>query len=153
MRRISLLVIALAMLALAQTACGRIASSSPTETLKAFNKAMQTKDVAAIKKTLSKHSLQIIEVEAHLRDDQTLDDAIRTGLEKVPPDLKLPEMRNEKIKGDTAAVEVKDEQKRLWFPVSFVREDGQWKIAYDKAMRDPSHKMRGKPFVDAMPEQ
>jgi len=138
--------------ALALTACGWGAGSSPTATMKEFNKAMKQKDKEALKKTLSKSSLQTIEVESKL-GDETLDDAIQASLDKAPVDLPLPEMRNEVIKGNTATVEVKDEQKKLWFPVSFVKEDEQWKIAYDKAMRDPSHKMHGKPFYDAMPDK
>lgn len=137
---------------LAASACGWGAGSSPTATLEAFNQAMRKKDSAAIKKTLSKRSLEIIGLEAKLAE-QSLDEAIQEGLAKVPPDFKTPEMRNEKIKGNTATVEVKDEEKHLWFPVSFVKEDEQWKIAYDKAMRDPSHKMHGKPFVDAIPDK
>jgi len=138
--------------ALAVAACGWGAGSSPTATMKEFNKAMKQKDKEAVKKMLSKASLQTIEVDARLADE-TLDDALQTGLDKAPSDMKLPEMRNEVIKGNTATVEVKDEQKKLWFPVSFVKEDEQWKIAYDKAMRDPSHKMHGKPFYDAMPDK
>ncbi len=84
---------------------------------------------------------------------ETLNDAIQSSLDKAPADLQLPEMRNELIKGNKATVEVKDEQKKLWFPVSFVKEDEQWKIAYDKAMRDPSHKMHGKPFTDQMSDK
>ncbi len=139
-------------IAFAASACGLGGGSSPTATLEAFNKAMRQKDAAAMKKTLSKASLDIIEVEARL-GDQSLDEAIQAGLDKVPADFKTPEMRNEKIKGNTATVEVKDEEKRLWFPVSFVKEGEQWKIAYDRAMRDPSHTMHGRPFADAMPSQ
>lgn len=140
-------------IALTVAACGWGAGSSPTATMKDFNKAMQKKDKEAVKKMLSKASLQTIEVNARLADE-TLDDALQTGLDKAPSDMKLPEMRNEIIKKDgTALIEVKDEEKKVWFPVRFVKEDGQWKIAYDYAMRDPSHKARGKAFDDAMPNK
>ncbi len=153
LRRINILAITLAAVTLSATACNWSAGSSPTATMKEFNKAMQKKDKEAVKKMLSKASLQTIEVDARLADE-TLDDALQTGLDKVPPDLKLPEMRNEIIKKDgTAFIEVKDEQKKVWFPVKFVKESGQWKIAYDYAMRDPSHRARGKAFVDAMPDK
>ncbi len=152
LQQINILVIALAAVSLAATACNWSAGSSPTATMKEFNKAMHKKDKEAVKKMLSKASLQVIEVDARL-GDETLDDAIQSGLNKVPSDLKLPEMRNEKIKGNTATIEVKDEEKRLWFPVAFVKEGGQWKIAYDHAMRDPSHQARGRAFVDAMPDK
>lgn len=151
MRRINILAISLAAILLG--ACSWGAGSSPTATMKEFNKAMQRKDKEAVKKMLSKASLQTIEVDARLADE-TLDDAIQTGLNKVPPDMKLPEMRNEVIKKDgTAFIEVKDDEKKIWFPVKFVKEDAQWKIAYDYAMRDPSHRSRGKTFVDAMPDK
>ncbi len=152
MQRINVLAVSLTA-TIALGACSWGASSSPTATMKEFNQAMQKKDKEAVKKTLSKASLQTIEVDARLADE-TLDEAIQTGLDKVPPDVKLPEMRNETIKKDgTAFIEIKDEEKQAWFPVKFVKEDDQWKIAYDYAMRDPSHKVRGKAFVEAMPDK
>ncbi|MFN2454494.1 MAG: hypothetical protein ABR577_09760 [Pyrinomonadaceae bacterium] len=147
MRRINFLAIPLAAILLG--ACSWGAGSSPTATMKEFNTAMRKKDKEAVKRMLSRASLQTIEVDARLADE-TLDDAIQTGLDKTPADLKLPEMRNEVIKkDDTAFIEVKDEEKKVWFPVKFVKEEGRWKIAYDYAMRDPSHKARGRTVADA----
>ncbi len=152
LRRINILAVMLVAVSLGAAACNRSTGSSPTAAMKEFNQAMRKKDKEAVKKMLSKASLRVIEVDARL-GEETLDDAIQTGLDKAPADLKLPEMRNEKIKGNTATIEVKDEEKRLWFPVAFVKENGQWKIAYDHAMRDPSHQARGRAFVDAMPDK
>jgi hypothetical protein len=44
----------------------------------------------------------------------------------------MPETRNEKIDGDTATLEVKDDKKDKWETIHFAKEDGEWKLALDK---------------------
>ena len=51
---------------------------------------------------------------------------------------KMPELRNEKITGDTATVEMKRDKSDKWDTVPFVKEDGEWKIAFDRLVVTPS---------------
>ena len=127
-RKMFALVGALMALALAAAACGGKAGSSPTATAKAFYDAVKAKDVAGIKATMSKNSLDMMEKFAKMQN-KSLDDAL-----KEPNNSKMPasfESQNEKINGDTATLEVKDENGK-WDSLPFVKEDGQWKIALDK---------------------
>ncbi|HEX8709712.1 MAG TPA: hypothetical protein VF723_15840 [Pyrinomonadaceae bacterium] len=129
-RRTAALMIALMSLALAAAGCNKGAGSSPTATAKAFADAARAKDVEGIKKALSKGSLTMLEGFAKMQN-KTLDEAL-----KQPSNSNMPanfESRNEKITGDTATLEVKDE-KGAWEAIPFVKEDGQWKIALDKAI-------------------
>jgi hypothetical protein len=48
----------------------------------------------------------------------------------------MPETRNEKINGDMATLEVKNEKTDKWDPLPFVKENGEWKIALDKFLED-----------------
>jgi hypothetical protein len=130
-RKIFALVVALTSLALAAAACGNKAGSSPTATAKAFYDAVKAKDVAAIKNTMSKSSLDMMEKFAKMQN-KSLDEALKDpNSSSAPPAF---EAQNEKIEGDTATLEVKNE-KGKWDKLPFVKEDGRWKIALDKAMQ------------------
>jgi spore germination protein GerM len=112
-------------------------TSSPTSALKAFYEAQKNKkDVAAYKKTLSKGSLAMLEQGAKERN-KTLDEALKEALadptSKTPT---MPETRNEKIDGDTATLEVQDDQSKRWSTMYFVKEDGDWKVALDKTLTE-----------------
>jgi hypothetical protein len=120
-------VVALAALALVAAACSK-AGSSPTATAKAFYDATKAKDVAGMKNSLSKGSLAMMESFAKM-DKKSLDDFLKEP-QSTPPGTF--ESRNEVITGDTATLELKDE-KGKWDKIPFVKENGQWKIALDKA--------------------
>ncbi|MEZ5345573.1 MAG: DUF4878 domain-containing protein [Pyrinomonadaceae bacterium] len=106
-----------------------VASKSPTEVMTAYIEALKKKDAAVIKASLSKASIKGYE-ESAKANDKTLDEMIASG-EDVS-DKKMPEMRNERITGDTATVEVKMDEAEKWETIPFVKEDGSWKIAFDK---------------------
>ncbi|HEX8421805.1 MAG TPA: hypothetical protein VF634_00240, partial [Pyrinomonadaceae bacterium] len=56
----------------------------------------------------------------------------KTGMERKPMPDKMPASRNEKINGNDATLEIQDGESGRWDTVTFVKEDGQWKIALDK---------------------
>ena len=119
----------------AVTACSLLNSSSPTKTFKAFFEASKKKDTAGIKKTLSKGTVDMFDKLAKEQDKST-DDMLK-GLDKDDnKDEKIPETRNEKITGDTATLEVKNEKTDKWDTLPFVKENGEWKIALDKFLED-----------------
>ena len=130
-RKITALVGALIALALVAAACNKGGGSSPTATAKAFYDAAKARDAGAIKATMSKGSLEMMEKFAAMQN-KSLDDALKEPSSSPPP--ANFESRNEKITGDTATLEVKDE-KGNWESIPFVKEDGAWKIALDKAFQ------------------
>lgn len=124
-RIFTLMVTALMAMAL-MAACGGKKASTPTEAFKSFYEASKSKDVATLKRLMSKDTLAEMEKEAKGENksvDQFLSDESQKGLPAT-----LPETRNEKIDGDKATVEVKGESNN-WHPFPFVKEDGEWKIA------------------------
>ena len=122
----------LLMLALAGCKFG----SSPTATFKAFFEAQQKKDVAGMKKNLSKTSLAIMEKSAK-EQNKTIDDAIKEQLENPASKTdKIPETRNEKIKGNEATLELHNEDTNKWDTMYFVKEDSAWKIALDRTIEE-----------------
>lgn len=122
----------MAMLALINTACSKGGGgSSPTATAKAFYDAAKSKDVQGMKNALSKGSLAVMESFAKL-DNKSLDEMLKEPSGTPPATF---ESRNEVIKGDTATLEVKN-NKGAWEKTPFVKEDGQWKLALDKALEE-----------------
>ena len=119
--------------------CGGAAqpAASPTDVLKTFIEASKKKDVEAIKKTLSKGSLDLAE-EAAKKQNITVDELFKKDDTKMSEEL--PELRNEKIEGDTATVEVKDNVGG-YDTLPFVRENGGWKLAFDKYQQAMIKKM------------
>lgn len=103
-------------------------NASPTDVLKNFVEASKKKDIEAIKKTLSKGSLELAEKSAK-EENTTVEERFKRDNAMMPDEF--PETRNERVEGDAASVEVKD---RIggYDTIPFVRENGAWKIAFDK---------------------
>ena len=98
--------------------------ASPLETFQTYTKAMKQKDTTTMKLLLSSESIKMHEQEAKARG-LTLDDVVKSQT-LVGVDQKTVEFRNEKIDGDKATLEVKNQG--AWVTVPFVREDSVWKI-------------------------
>jgi hypothetical protein len=98
---------------------------SPTATYKAFQEANKRKDYEAFKKHFSKGSLALISEEAK-KQNKTVDDFVKEQVDTVSHD---EQVTGEQINGDSAIVELKDENSSIKLPM--VKEDGEWKIAYD----------------------
>jgi uncharacterized lipoprotein len=129
--KIKAVIMAVLAVALATAACNKGGASSPTAAFKAFYEASKKKDVEAARKMFSKRTLELFEVQAKAQS-KTVEDMLKAGLERKPMPEKMPETRNEKINGDEATLEIKDDESSRWDTLTFVKEDGQWKIALDK---------------------
>ena len=128
-------VVAGALLIFAAVACN-LTSSSPTSTFKTFFEAQKKKDVPAMKKTLSKGSIDMIEKAAKAQN-KSVDDALKEGFESPGAKSdKMPETRNEKIDGENATLEVQDDDTKKWSKIYFVKEEKEWKIALDKTIEE-----------------
>jgi len=115
---------------LAVTACSLLSGSTPTATFKKFFEASKKKDVPGIRQTLSKGSLEMFDKFAK-EQNKTMDEMLK-DVDKDNKAEKIPETRNEKIDGDTATLEIKNEKTGKWDTLPFVKEEKEWKIAFDK---------------------
>lgn len=133
-KRIGIALVALAMVVIAVAGCGWLGGSSPTAAMLSFYEASRNQDTTAMKKYLSKASIDMMEKMAKERN-KSLDEYLKDGkLGRGDKDPKVPEVRNEKIDGDKATLEIKDAERDKWETIPFVKEDGSWKIALDKFM-------------------
>ena len=119
---------------LAASACSLLNRSTPTATFKTFYEASKKKDAAGMKKTLSKGTLDMFDKLAKEQNKST-DDMLKE-VDKDDKSEKMPETRNEKINGDTATLEVKNDKTDKWDTLPFAKENGEWKIALDKFLED-----------------
>ena len=133
MLRKTLFVIAICLLAVA---AGCKSSPPPSATFKTYFEAQKKKDIAGMKQTLSKTSLKMMEASAK-QQQTTIDKMIERQLENPASSIdKFPETRNEKVTGDNATIELKNEDANRWDTMYFVKEDGAWKIALDRTMEE-----------------
>jgi hypothetical protein len=118
------LALALALTTLAAVGCNK-GGSSPTATYKAAYNAMKNKDVAAFKKVMTKKDLQEME-DAAKKVKKSSDDMLKDLMNAIPVP-KSDESKDEKISGDNATLQVKND-KDAWETINFVKEDGEWKM-------------------------
>jgi hypothetical protein len=108
--------------------------NSPSGVLKQYVAASQKQDIAAMKVLLSKGSLELIEKSAKAQNSTTDELLRRESAVKIQ---NAPETRDEKIEGETATVEIKNETTGAFdMKMPFVREGGAWKIARDRYIEE-----------------
>jgi hypothetical protein len=108
--------------------------NTPGDALKQYVAASQKGDIETMRHLLSKGSLELIEKSAKAQGTTT-DEILRK--ESSVKIQNAPEVKNEKIEGDTATVEIKNETNGAFdMKMPFVREDGAWKIARDKYIEE-----------------
>lgn len=111
------------------TKTGSVKQSTPSEAGESFINSIKNKDKAAFKNLMSKDSVEILNAAASEKK-MTLDDLLDKQFFPNTPVPAKYEQRGEKITGDKATVELKDE-KGEWSPMTFVKENGVWKVSLE----------------------
>jgi len=124
------------------------AALSPTQTVKAYHEAGNKKDIAGVKKHLSKGSMNMMEQGAKALG-KTVDDAIKDQLAMVAQAGITPTYGKETITGDTATVEVTAQGQTVSMPL--IKEDGVWKLAIDKLIQNMGAPVGGGPTMEGPP--
>ncbi|MCC7307393.1 MAG: DUF4878 domain-containing protein [Acidobacteria bacterium] len=104
---------------------GESKPESPIETFKTYTKAIKNKDITTMKLLLSKDSMRMNEMEAKSRGIP-VDDVVKNET-LFSENQRTVKMRNEKIDGDKATLEVENSF-GAWETVPFIKEDGVWKL-------------------------
>lgn len=98
---------------------------TPIDTFKTYTKAIKAKDVATMRLLLSAETMKMNELEAQARG-VSVDEIVKNDT-LFSEDQKTVKLRNEKIEGDKATLEVQNTF-GTWETVPFIKEDGVWKI-------------------------
>jgi hypothetical protein len=118
-------------LLLAASCSSQIAGSnenSPTGAYKRLYAAVKAKNTEAIKKELTKSSVDFGSMFAQ-RSGKTLEQAYENGFTATTFSPTLPEVRDERIKDNMGAIEVWNSKDKVWEDLPFIYEDGAWKLA------------------------
>ena len=99
--------------------------ATPTEAYKTAHAARQKKDVALLKRAMSKDALEFFEMMTE--PGKTIDDTLLKLTET--PQAATDESRNEKISGDKATIEYPDANGK-WKTMDFVKEGSDWKLTF-----------------------
>jgi hypothetical protein len=112
--------------------CGNTTSSpvadTPTEAYKRLYNAVKSKNTDEIKKSVSSTTLQFAEMAAQ-RQGKTLETVLENGFTATTFSQTMPEIRDERVKGNFGAVEVWNSKDSVWEDLPFVFEDGAFKLA------------------------
>jgi hypothetical protein len=111
---------------------GGMNDNSPTGAYKRLYAAVKAKNTEAIKKELTKSSVDFGAMFAE-RYGKSLDQAYENGFTATTFSPTLPEIRDERIKDNMGAVEVWNSKDRTWEDLPFMYEDGAWKLAVGDA--------------------
>jgi hypothetical protein len=106
-----------------------VSLATPTDTYKTGYAARQKKDIATLKRVMSKDALEFL-TEIGKEEQKTLDDQLKTLADR--PQAPTAETRNEKISGNRATLEYLDE-KGKWVTMDFAKDGNDWKIDLPKA--------------------
>jgi flagellar hook-associated protein FlgK len=104
-----------------------IQKDSPIGVLKTFTDAKNSKDAETMKQCLSKNTLETMtNVAKH--NGFTLEEELKKGNTTPLNNPTMPEVRNEKIDAQIATIEIKRHSRDPWNKLTFVKEDGRWKM-------------------------
>lgn len=127
-------------LAVLGIACGPQASGNyatndtPTDAYKRLYAAVKSKDTNAIKAEMSKQSIAFVESAAAMQK-KTIEEVYSNGLTGSTFSDSLPEIRDERVKDNMAAVEVYNSKEKKWEDLPYVLEDGKWKLGIGDAFK------------------
>ena len=103
-------------------------AKTPTEAYRMLFAAVKSQDPVKIKSMLSLGSMGLAEM-ASGQQKKPVEEVIKNGFTETTFADDYPQMRDERIKDNFAAVEVWSEKSKRWEDVPFVMEDGSWKVA------------------------
>lgn len=107
-------------------------NDTPTNAYKRLFAAVKSKNTEAIKAEFSKSTVARAESEA-ARAKVPVDEVYRNGFTATTFSETLPEIRDERVKGNMGAVEVWNSRDSKWEDLPFIREESGWKLAIGDA--------------------
>lgn len=120
----------------ASTSTKEIPKDSPVGVLRTFTEAKNAKDIETMKRTLSEGTLETIAGVAEEGYGKTIDDYLLPGNTTPLNRPEMPQTRNEQIDGETATVEISRFPGDKWRKLTFVREEGVWKMDLNLYMKE-----------------
>lgn len=134
----ALLIFAFALLGLAcqkQTASNSAGASdsgplaqTPTEAYQMIYNNVKAKQPNAIKQLMTEKTIGLAQAQAQ-RSNSPLEKIFENGLTGTTFSPTMPEIRDERVKGEMGAIEVYNSKDSRWEDLPFIKEKGGWKLA------------------------
>ena len=102
--------------------------ASPTDAYKKLYAAVKSKQTDSIKAVLSDKTIGFAQF-ASERQSQPFEKVLENGFTMTTFSETLPEMRDERVKGDMGSLEVWNSKESRWEDLPFIKEDGSWRLA------------------------
>jgi hypothetical protein len=125
------IVVALAFLGFAcqkQSAVQTNGAQTPTEAYKMLFAAVKAKDTGKIKQMMSKDTQNMAQFQAERQKDP-IEKIYENGYTATTLADTLPEIRDERVKDNFGAIEVRNQKEKKWEDLPFIYEEGGWKLA------------------------
>jgi hypothetical protein len=103
-------------------------ASSPTEAYRMVYTAVKAKDTEKIKMMMSKSTVSFAEGVAN-QQNKPVAEVYMNGFTATTFSESMPDIRDERVKGDFGKVEVFNKKDNKWEDLPFINEDGGWKLA------------------------
>jgi hypothetical protein len=103
-------------------------ANTPTEAFKLLFGYVKAKNTQGIKSMMTKDTVAFAQFQAESRN-VPLEKVLENGFTATTFSDALPEIRDERIKENMGAVEVKNVKENKWEDLAFMLEDGGWKLA------------------------
>ncbi len=109
-------------------AAGGGGGTTPTEAYKNLYAAVKAKDTDAIKRNLTKKTVDLAEMQSS-RAGTPIESVYENGFTETTFASSLPTIRDERIIGNMGAVEVWNAKESSWDDLPFIKEHGVWRLA------------------------
>lgn len=100
---------------------------SPSESYRRYYEAYGRGDIAKIKEFSSKKTFALFE-KLTKEQGSSVEETVRHQNSLIPANKQGLAIRNEKIDGNRATIEISNPNNDVWLPVLLIMEDGIWKI-------------------------
>jgi len=104
-------------------------AKTPTEAYKRLFAAVKSGKTEEIKAAVSLRTQELAEMLAK-RQNEPIEKVYSNGFSRTTMTDRLPEIRDERVKGGMGAVEVWNNSDQRWEDIPFIFENGSWKLAY-----------------------
>jgi hypothetical protein len=103
-------------------------AQTPTEAYQMIYNNVKAKQTNAIKQLMTEKTIGLAQAQAQ-RSNSPLEKVFENGFTATTFSPTMPEIRDERVKGEMGAIEVYNSKDSRWEDLPFIKEKGGWKLA------------------------
>ena len=110
-------------------------AQSPTEAYKMIYNNVKAKQPNAVKQLMTEKTIGLAQAQAE-RQKAPVEKIFENGFTATTFSPTMPEIRDERVKGEMGAIEVYNSKDARWEDLPFIKENGGWKLAVGDLFAD-----------------